>query len=321
METILHITNGDGAGKSLKDSEIPGKVLVCRDLLYRYGRNPGWPDKNALQVRANYLSRLTAGTMDSNEIFNMLEMHYRELSRAAKYGNVVLWFDACLCDQSMLAHVLVCLNHVHVQRVELICIDSFPGVTPFNGLGQLRPSQMASLYPRRVPVSAEQIRYARTVDNAFASQKAHLVAELSHQTDAPLKFVPAAAARWLQERPDPKTGLGRLEYLALKAIADGNETPAEIFSSVAEADESPQFWGDTDLWRKINALAERDPPPVRITGPAEKLPQGMASMKLKDFRIKMLSTGRDLMITIARLPENLETSVSNNRDKFPRSKM
>ena len=92
--------------------------------------------------------------------------------------------------------------------------------------------------------------------------------------------------RWLQEQPDPATGLGRLESLALAAVHAGCDTPGKIFTSVAGADTPPQFWGDTMLWAKINALAQRIPPLVQIEGPAERLPQWESALPLKDFRIK-----------------------------------
>jgi len=99
--------------------------------------------------------------------------------------------------------------------------------------------------------------------------------------------------RWLQERPDPATGLGRLEHLAREAIRAGCETPGTVFSSVAAADTPPQFWGDTTLWAKINALADRKPPLVRIEGPTERLPQWESTVELNSFRIKSLPNKPD----------------------------
>ena len=126
------------------------------------------------------------------------------------------------------------------------------------------------------------------MDRAFAVQDLVSLAELSLRTDAPLPWIPAAVKRWLQEQPDPQTGLGRLEWLALEAVRSGCETPAEIFSTVAAADTPPQYWGDITLWAKINALADREPPLVRIEGPEERLPQWEGTVDLKDFRIKRL---------------------------------
>jgi hypothetical protein len=82
--------------------------------------------------------------------------------------------------------------------------------------------------------------------------------------------------------------LGRLESLALAAIRSGCETPGEIYASVAAADTPPQFWGDTTLWTRINGLADRVPPLVRIEGPAARLPQWESRVPLKAFKVRAL---------------------------------
>lgn len=147
----------------------------------------------------------------------------------------------------MLVHILTCLQHLNAGTVQLLCVDAFDGVVPFHGLGQLSPAQLASLCGRQAPVTEEQFDYAGTVNKAFATQDTTLFAELAEQPEAPLPWVPAAITRWLQEQPDPDSGLGRLESLALDAIRNGCETPANIFKTVASADTPPQFWGDITL--------------------------------------------------------------------------
>ena len=201
------------------------------------------------------------------------------------YEQIVLWFDACLFDQSMLAHILTCLSLKGILKAELLCVDAFPGIQPFHGLGQLQPQQLASLYPNRRSVTDAQFRFAAVADEAFATQDLALLTELSEMTGPPLPWVPAAATRWLQEQPDPATGLGRLESLALAAIRAGCQTPGKIFAAVAGEDTPPQFWGDTTLWAKINDLADRVPPLVQIEGPAPRLPQWESQVPLKAFSI------------------------------------
>ncbi|WP_136808764.1 DUF1835 domain-containing protein [Desulfosediminicola flagellatus] len=285
MATVLHIVNGDGAGDSLKKTGISGDFLICRDLLYDGPRNLGWPDEATLAARAEFLEEFTGGGMDTSSILEILQSHYQQFLTAKTYDNIVLWFDGCLCDQTMLAHTLVCLDILQIDQVELICINSFPGVERFNGLGQLDPSQLASLYGTRQHVTKEQIDYAKRVNTIFVTQDLQLLKELAADVNAPLPFVPAAAARWIQEQPDPDTGLGRLESLALEAIVGGRNTPGEIFRSVADADVPPQFWGDITLWQKINSLTLRTPPLVCIDGPSTMLPQGGNPDELKKYRV------------------------------------
>ncbi|VGO14390.1 hypothetical protein PDESU_02951 [Pontiella desulfatans] len=288
MGNTLHITSGDCAGERLAEAGLPGEVLVWRDILYDGPRHPGWPDEDSLDARAAFLSETTAGGLGKEPILETLHSQYRKLAKAATYEGIVLWFDACLFDQSMLAHILTCLRLKAIGSVELLCVDAFPGIEPFNGLGQLQPGQLATLYDSRCPVSDETFRFAEVVDKAFATQDSILFRELSEMAEAPLAWVPAAVARWMQEKPNPGNGLGRLEALALAAIGEGNETPGSIFASVASADAPPQYWGDTTLWTKINGLADRTPPLVQIQGPADRLPQWESELSLADFRIAAL---------------------------------
>jgi hypothetical protein len=288
MDKMLHITSGDLAGRNLEESGLPGEVFVWHDILYDGPRRPGWPNEKTLNARAVFLEEITGGGLDKGFVLKTLRNQYRRLAEAAAGRHIVLWFDACLFDQSMLAHILTCLLHQGARNVELLCVDAFPEIEPFHGLGQMQPGQLASLYGNRRPVTDAQFRFAVQVDQAFATQDNGELTELSQLTNAPLPWVPAAAARWLQERPDPVTGLGRLEYLALTAIRAGCETPDKIFQAAAAADTPPRFWGDITLWAKINALAERDPPLVRIDGPAARLPQWESGVSLNDFTIKAL---------------------------------
>ena len=284
----LHITSGDIAGEILAKSGISGKVLVWHDILYDGPRVPGWPDEDILITRSLFLEKVTDGGLDRQSILETLRHQYVTLGEAGKYNHIILWFDACLFDQSMLAHILACLLSCNLQQVELICVDSFPGIVPFHGLGQLEADQLASLYGDRRQVTALQFQCGVIADKAFATQDGVLLKELSHAADLSLPWIPAAATRLLQEQPDPQTGLGRLETLALEVIIAGCEQPGDIFTAVAAADTPPQYWGDITLWAKINGLAERERPLVQIKGPGNRLPQWKSDIPLRDFTVKAL---------------------------------
>jgi hypothetical protein len=285
MDHALHITSGDIAGGHLQKAGLEGEVFVWHDILYDGPRIPGWPDESTLLARAAFLESATGGGLTRQIVLKTLRHQYDKLASFPPDQHIVLWFDACLFDQSMLAHIITCLEHQKRHNAEIICIDSFPGIEPFHGLGQMQPRQLASCYPARQPVTDAQFRFAGIVDKAFADQDDAAFSELALMPDAPLPWIPAAVARWLAEKPDPQTGLGRLEQLALDAIRAGCSTPADIFASVSAAEEPPQFWGDTMLWEKINRLAEHRPPLVHIKGPVDRLPQWQSDVSLSDFTI------------------------------------
>jgi hypothetical protein len=168
MGTTLHITSGDIAGGSLIKSEVPGEVFVWHDILYNGPRKPGWPDEEILDARSLFLEDVTAGGLDRTSILTTLRNQYHKLADAGAYEHIVLWFDACLFDQSMLAHILTCLDDQGIREVGLLCVDAFPEIDPFHGLGQLQPHQLAPLYDNRRPVTDSQFRFAILADKAFA---------------------------------------------------------------------------------------------------------------------------------------------------------
>ena len=285
---VLHITNGDVAGENLKKSGVFGEVLVWRDILYDGPRNPGWPGEDTLTARALFLEEVTGGGLHQEQILETLRTQYLKLETARDYDDIILWFDACLLDQSMLCHLLTCLKTMGIETAELICVDAFPGIVPFNGMGQLLPEQLASVYDQRQPVTNDQFGFAERVDRAFALQDYAEFVELSKCSNAPLPWIAAAVARWLKEQPDETTGLGQLEQLALEAVRSGCKVPSDIFKFVAAHDTPPQYWGDTTLWAKINNLATRIPPLVKIEGPLPLLPQWSYPRGLASFSVHPL---------------------------------
>jgi len=292
MNNTLHITSGDGVGGNLAKAGLGGEILVWHDILYDGPRNPGWLTEETLDARALFLEQATGGGLTQAFVRTTLVAQYQRLAAISATTPIVLWFDACLFDQSMLAHILTCLDGRGIRQAELLCVDAFPGIVPYDGIGQLKPAQLASLFSRRLPITKEQFSYAHVVDRAFALQNMLLLTELARASSAPLPWVPAAAARWLQEQPDAETGLGRLDQLILNALRTGSQTPAEIYKTVSASERHPQFWGDTTLWAKINGLAERKPPRVRIEGPAARLPQWPGQGDLTRFAVFPLNVER-----------------------------
>lgn len=281
----LHITSGDIAGDSLRRSGIPGEVFVWHDILYDGPRNPGWPEEATLHARAQFIEEATGGGLKNEAILETLRMQYAKLDKATDYDQVILWFDACLFDQSMLCHILTCLAARSFDAAELICVDAFPGIEPFDGLGQLLPSQLASLCDTRKYLTKDQFRFAEEMDRAFALQDRAAFVRLSNERNAPLPWVSSAVLRWLQEQPEDATRLGRLEQLIVEALRSGSRNPSEIFAFVTAHDTHLLYWGDTTLWAKINGLATRNPPLVRIEGPRPLLPQWNAEEPIQAFRI------------------------------------
>jgi hypothetical protein len=280
---LVHITSGDTSGEMLRESDLDGEVLVWRDILYDGPRNAGWPNPNTLKKRAKFLAAHTGGSLDPENVIDTLELQYEQLESFARAQiTPTLWFDACLFDMSMLVHILACWRSLGRSNIELIVVDAYEGIERYSGLGQLTPEQLVAFYPSRQRLESFHFDYADTADAAFALNDKSLLRQLAAQTDAPLKWVPAAAQRWLDEEGDFKV----IENLIFNALDDGKTNPVQIFRHACVHETLPQYWGDSTLWMKINQMAEADPPSLEIEGPQAKIPQWPSDIDLKRFLVR-----------------------------------
>ena len=96
----LHVTNGDSAGNTLRQTALGGAVLPWRDVLHE-GPVPAGPRRELLQARAAFVSACGWGSRRS--ILASLERRDRQLVHALRdEQQVVLWFEHDLYDQLQL---------------------------------------------------------------------------------------------------------------------------------------------------------------------------------------------------------------------------
>ena len=250
--SLLHITNGDCAAARLAASGLPGEVFAWSDILFAGPRRDlGWPGESDLAARAAFIA--DAFDLQAPEILAKLQNQYAKLAGVFTHDAVVLWFDACLMDQTTLVHLLTCLDDIAYRRLGLICVGEFPGIADFHGLGQLRPADFASLYPLRRTLSPLDFTLARRADRAFAKRDEREIRRLSNKPSSAWPFLPAACARWLEELPDAM-GLGKLDRLIFEAIDGGARDFPAVYRQVAARDSRPRFWGDSWLEAKYHKL-------------------------------------------------------------------
>ena len=228
----------------------PADVLVWRDVLHD-GPVPDGLDADALaQVRARHLtarSRSHAGEVDVSEDAALTMLRDRDARLAAHppAAEVVLWFEDDLFDHLLRAQVEDRLarranGDAVVTRVRL----------RHPPRGDLRAALAA-----REPIEPDP--------SAFAALR----------SSDPRAWVDIAGfERLLEELPDARTGLSRLERQILEALRDGPLTPADLFVA-AIADEDPPWVGDDAVF----ALAADLAPLVALTdGRYELTPEGSA---------------------------------------------
>jgi hypothetical protein len=265
---LLHVTNGDSAGNTLRQTSLGGDVLPWRDALHE-GPVPDVPRRELLATRARFLANSGWGSEDQLRA-GFEQRDQRLLDAFRNDDHVVLWFEHDLYDQLQLVDILA-LAHDHDATPELIVIGEFPGRPDFRGLGELSADELESLWPSRVTATPAVTNAAA---DAWATIRAPEPTGLAGLAPRELPFLAAAIERWLEELPAASNGLSTTERHALEAIAKrGARTPKEAFVAAQELEPAP-FLGDTWFHRALDALngtLVEDDDGLRLTPTGERV--------------------------------------------------
>jgi hypothetical protein len=264
---MLHVHCGSASADSLRRSGVPGEVIEWADLLYVGPLPVGVTAERWRVVRADALVKASRGQLGLEQCMRRLEHQDQVLAAYGEHDEVVLWFDACLYDQLILIRHLdfFAQRDMGCTALSLVCVSGFPHVGRFRGLGQLRPEQLAQLFPTRFEVSEKEKRLGALAWAAVRSPDPAAIERLLAYGTEPPPYLADALVRFLQQYPSTANGLTRLENTVLAAIAAGHSSLRAIVGAVNEREERP-FRGDTAIWMTVADLAECEPPLVRVDG-------------------------------------------------------
>ena len=303
--STLHITNGGDAGGKLRRF-VDGAVALACDVLHE-GPCPPVDGDAWHEVRAHFLAGYGGATAD--EVRASLAADDRTIADACRRGDeIVLWFEHDLFDQLAIIRTLDLLVRLTpdtteggsrtLPRVSLICIDRFPGIDRFIGLGQLTVAQLATLNGTGASVTRGHYHLAVDAWRAFRSEDPRELVQVADQLGAAqlpvseggpaLPFLGDALLRFLAEYPSLENGLSRTEQLALRALADGTSTAGRLFGATQSLEARP-FMGDSTFFRILRQLASARVPLLAIEARTDEADPAAR-------QIAITEAGRDVLV-------------------------
>ena len=228
MERIVHVCNGDATADQLSLADLPGDIRVWADAL---DIGPVLPvsDHEFYKARGEFWAAKGYGSAADNA--QKVADWDKAFDEAAGADELILWYEHNLFDQLALIRLLARLARRGLpQTLTIVSIDRHPDVPNFLGMGQLKPEQLAELWPRRTPLSRDAIDEAITGWIAVTAGDPRALPFLVKRVKA-LPFLGGAIERHLEEFPDPTSGLSRTERQTLAAIARGEGTGAQLMQA------------------------------------------------------------------------------------------
>ena len=298
----LHIICGDFAADILRNSTVPGDVQVWMEIFIE-GPAPGnVSEEEWRRVRAEFISTQYFTTMSMESALQGADDRYKNLEKAKDYEEVVLWFDACIFDQTLMIHLIDRLAKIDLgnTKLSLICAGEYPGLEVFNGFGELTPEQMAPFFNTRHEITPVEIKLAGDAWKAFTSENPKDIEKIIEGDCSALPYLSNALKRFLQKYPSVQNGLNRTQNQIMKVVNEGETKLADIFSAVSNM-EKPKFMGDTSFWQFIHDLATAPVPLLKVEGPEtldkiSKVDCEMPTKKeLRKWNVFITNTGKKVL--------------------------
>ncbi|MFN2577871.1 MAG: hypothetical protein ABR607_09310 [Pyrinomonadaceae bacterium] len=297
---MLHIHNGDSTAGTARQANIPGEHIAWREALVCGPTPAGLSEQEFIDTRARHLA--DSYDVPVEKCKKELRAMHQALAAFSEHDEVVLWFEHDLFCQIQLIYLLNWFagRNLGQTKLQLICIDEFPGVKIFHGLGQLNEEQLRSLFPGRRQLTAEQLALATKAWAAYCAPDAlRLIALLKSDMSA-LPFLKDALSKHLQRFPSTRNGLGRVENAGLELVPAGYGKFRSLFPAFIRR-ESAYGFGDAQLYASMRRLALAPNPLLKQkNGPgAGKDPGSMllSSFEITDDGKAVLAGEQDFVIT------------------------
>lgn len=249
----MHVRCGDDIIGKLKEAGLPGKMVKWCDPL-SIGPTPvGLDQENWYSVRSEFLAKSYNLTQD--KALSDLRAQDETLKTFVQHDAVILWFEHDLFDQIILVWLLQWFARQQMgnTQLRLICVDRFPGVEKFIGLGQLKSQELIALYGTSEVVTVEQFSLACDVWDAWCAPSPKDLEGCLFKDTSALPYLRAAIRRHLQNFPSTYNALSLTEQRALESVNEGSSTASESFLAVMAKEEIP-WMGDAMFYAEIERL-------------------------------------------------------------------
>ena len=282
--TMLHIHNGDSTAGTARKADLPDEHLAWREALICGPTPRGLSDDDFWQLRARHLS--DAYGVKAQDCEKELRQQQEVLARFYDHEEVVLWFEHDLFCQLHLIYLLdwFAKRELGKTTLSLICIDNFPGIDDFRGLGQLNEEQLASLFPQRREIGTAQLNLGAKAWQAYSSSDpSHIESLLAEDTMA-LPFLKSALFKHLERFPSLRNGLGREASLCLKLVADGQADFKALFPAFGKREPLYGF-GDAQVVLELKRLGNGPHPLLNMSNDGNVSPMDSDRLLRASFQI------------------------------------
>ncbi len=291
---MLHIFNGQSTEATFIQTKLPGESISWKEGFITGASPSQLSEDEWIQTRSEHLTK-TYGVSLEDCKSELLEQA-NQLKAASNHDEVILWFGFDLSCQLNLLNILSFFSQQKklATKLSLICINEFPGIEPFYGLGQLYPEHLVSLFDTRKAVTKEMLTLGRDAWNAFSASNPEEIVEFLKKDISALPFLKEPLSAHLSRFPSSRNGLGFLQNKILDLLASGIDEFKPLFPLFREF--NPIFGlGELQLWHFIQELSNSGNPLIEVFN-LDTTEHPAISESFKQTYFKLTTTGKAILV-------------------------
>ncbi|AKD05122.1 DUF1835 domain-containing protein [Pontibacter korlensis] len=271
----LHILNGDASLPAFNAANLPGQVLVWREVLSEGPAFYTLSEKEFWRKRQEYIT--SAYSKSSEKYKEKVIDELKKLEGAGAFFEVVLWFDTDLMCQINLLYLLQYLQQIKPSIVS-VCTPA-----PGRNIAFLKPDEFQQLLEDRQQLTEEQLQQAVKLWQLYAGPSPINLQLHLQQLLMPLPYLQQALQLHLLRFPDCTDGLSHPERMLLQIIQNGARSEAELMQQFWQQEPGYGF-GDAQLKQILSHLQPdlvQAKEPLSLSFFGERVLEGYASFTPK----------------------------------------
>lgn len=216
METkTLHLVNGDSLNEQVQELNLPGELIVWRELLCE---GPTLQEINSefFKVRKKFLKQAYSISADEYEESFISEI--KKLKSLDKFDEIVLWFEFDLfCHINMLAAIHLLIEIQKDVPISLVCSRKLKGEKEFRPLSQLSLDDLKNHYDNRIKLTVDDLEIATLIWELYCSNSP-LKLKPQIKVKSNFEYLSSCIRAHIERFPNSITGINTLEKNVLRLI-------------------------------------------------------------------------------------------------------
>lgn len=217
MKRTLHIVNGDSLAEQMQELNLPGELIVWRELLCE-GPTVQKINSEFFKIRKKFLKQ--AYDISSENYEDRFISEIKRLKALKDYDEVVLWFEFDLfCHINMLAAINLLFEKDKTIPIFLVCSKKLEGEKEFQPLSQLKLNELQNHYKNSIPLNTEDIEVALLIWELYCGNNP-LKLKPQIKVNTNFEYLSSCIRAHIERFPNSVTGINTLERNVLKLIAN-----------------------------------------------------------------------------------------------------